>query len=120
MMCDVLDGFETTFGAEALAHTLANAGRHSQELVPGLEGDKLLFALLEILDFECCKYGDAYPTLTEDAIRTFVLCHRQKVLALPSPPSYLGVLTGSFSFLCEDESEAQNAGAERSDNDDAS
>lgn len=109
MLCE---NFVKEFGPEVLDTTLACTGRHSRaigSLAIGKEAlwhnddEKLAFALLEILDFECNKYGD-YGLISDRDIRIFLWRNRDLVkrLEIP-PPSYIGAVIGCFSFLLGEE-----------------
>ena len=105
----VCEDFATQFDDETLATTLAAAGRHSLNGVPEDTDDRLLFALLEMLDYECCKYGDAPATLTTEGIQSFLLRHKERVGKLPEPPSYLGLCCGVCDFLAPNEAKSGDA-----------
>lgn len=106
----LVDDFKRRYGEEIYRKTIERAGIHSSvvgslaagEKLPDDEESRLVFALLEILDYECCKC-DCYPYLTEEEIKKFLLDHRDEVLKLRiPPPSYLGVLVGVYNFLFEE------------------
>ena len=100
----VLEDFKKTFGEECLNECLNRAGCHSEEEVPGDDESKLLFSLLEILDYQCCIYKDAPADLTEENIKQFLLKHKEKTLEI-NPPSFIGLFCGVFSFLTDDKKE---------------
>ena len=95
----VCEDFATQFDDNTLEATLSAAGRHSQSTVPDDTDDQLLFSLLEMLDFDCCIFGDAPRTLTVERIQWFLLRHKERVGQLPEPPSFLGAFCGTFNFL---------------------
>ena len=100
-MGEILDDFEKTYGKECLEKTLDHAGEHSTEPPPVDEEKRLVFALLEILDFDCCDYG-CYTELSPEEIKKFLLKHKKAVLEMEiPPPSALGAMLGVFSFLLE-------------------
>ena len=99
------EDFEKRFGKDALNAALAAAGRHSMASPPPDDDQRLLFALLEMVDWECPKYGDT--DLTMETIQSFLLRHRHAALALPEPPSFLGMFAGAYSFLIPAEEQSQ-------------
>lgn len=122
MVSELVKDFIETFGEEKFRKVLSLAGHHSLEsgllAVAGeevlermTEEEKLVFGLLEMLDYECYKYPHApCCILTEDEIKSFLLKHREKVLKMSIlPPSMLGVACGVFDFLIEEDNE-QNTG----------
>jgi len=92
----ILEDFRRQFGEEVLLETLERAGLHSLspfgsgEEPPKDEEEKLIFSLLEILDFDCCKRG-CYKLLTEDQIKSFLKKWRREILEMELPvPSFFG------------------------------
>jgi hypothetical protein len=85
---------------------LDRAGRHSpvagMQMIAAADRDAVLvFALLEAIDFECWKFGDAPqsgPT-EEEAKRWLVENYDEWSLLLILPPSALGLFTSAFDFL---------------------
>ena len=99
------------FGEEKVNKWISMAGHHARKFNPEVRvgetpEERLIFALLEILDFECYKFKDApcYPGVSKEQIEQFLLDHRQEVKnAEIDPPSYLGLLCGVFDFLFKKE-----------------
>lgn len=92
--------FIKQFGKDTYKEVLNRAGCHSKEKIPVKEKDKFIFSLLEIIDWQCFKYGDLNKKLTEPAIKRFILEHKENILNYKgNPPSYLGIFAGAFSFL---------------------
>jgi len=100
----IVEDFRKQFGETVLLEVLKHAGLHSGQLVPQGQDEKLVFALLEILDFQCYKYEELPEGLTRENIEQFLLKHREEVLNMKiPPPSFLGVLAGAFDFLVKRE-----------------
>lgn len=78
------------------------AGVHSAmgQPVPEEPEKRLLYGLLEILDFECCKYGDAPEGVTEEDIKQYLLEHKDEI-SNDCVSSFVGLFCGVFSFLGE-------------------
>ena len=85
---------------EQLTAIRNRAGCHSIGEVPKDEEQRLYFGLLEIIDFQCCVYGDAPEGVTEEDVKAYLIEHKDKIKC--EPPSFLGMLTGAFNFLWED------------------
>jgi hypothetical protein len=58
---------------------------------------RLFFCLLEMIDFECFKYGDAPESLDEESVKTFLIKHKDNIRC--EPPTYLGAICGVYDFL---------------------
>lgn len=82
---------------------LERAGTHSMEKVPVGEDERLVFALLEAIDFECWKYGDGPTSPSLDEAKAWLRENWPiiKEMSFP-PPSFMGLFGGSFSFLTDD------------------
>jgi len=119
-MGKVLEEFIRKYGEKKAKQLISAAGLHSLQLgslaVADLKelkdfvnlGDeeKLVFALLESLDFQCYQYSDCPLNvgLSEEEIKQFLLKHRKDILKMKIPlPSALGALTGVFDFLAGEE-----------------
>ena len=79
-----------------------SAGKHSQANVPSDPTQCLLFGLLEIVDWQCFEYGDVPDGVTEENVKAYLLDHKDEALALPEPPSFIGLMAGAYNFLQED------------------
>jgi len=99
------------FGEDRVHKWISMAGHHALRFNPKVRigetaEERLIFALLEILDFACYKYVDApcYPGVPKEQIEQFLLDHKEEVMkAKIDPPSILGLLAGVFDFLFEGE-----------------
>lgn len=107
----ILEDAIRRFGRDKVDKWIAMAGHHARHYNPKVRigetlEERLIFALLEILDFECYLYKDApcYPGVSKEEIERFLLDHKQEVEnAKIDPPSYLGLLCGVFDFLLKEE-----------------
>lgn len=88
-----------------------NAGAHSGEAVPEDETQRLYFGLLEIIDFECEKFGfrcdmnlarapEPYSEYNRDTVISFLREHRDEIKG--PLPSYLGMLAGAYNEVFND------------------
>jgi len=86
--------------SKQLEQITQRAGVHSNlgQPVPSDPEQRLYYGLLEILDFECCKYGDEPEGVTEEDIKQFLLEHKQYINA-EALPSFMGLVAGTFNFL---------------------
>ena len=99
------------FGEDRVHKWISMAGHHALRFNPEVRvgetpEERLIFALLEILDFQCYEFKDApcYPGVSKEEIEQFLLDHKKEVEnAKIDPPSYLGLLCGVFNFLLEKE-----------------
>ena len=95
----VTEDFKEQFGGQVLEDTIARAGTHSENAPTGGDAERLAFALLEILDFQCCKFGD-YAALTDEQVRQFLIEHAAEIRKMPfKPPSFWGLFAGVYDFL---------------------
>ena len=79
---------------------LARAGCHSTSSVPVTEDERLVFAVLEALDFECWKYGDAPDGITVEQAKQWLVDNKETIRNMSiEPPSYLGAMCGVYDFL---------------------
>lgn len=93
----------TTFPGNKKAW-LEHAGTHSKANISGYsEDEKLVFAVLEAIDFSCWKYGDApQDGIHEETAKAWLKENRKAVKAMKiEPPSYMGMMAGAFNFLDE-------------------
>ena len=101
-MKDLLADFKALYGEEYCRYVINRAGRHSEYgSSPPKNGKarQLVYALLEVLDFQCNAYGD-FEGMSDEAIKEFLLKHKDEVLGMEmEPPSYLGLACGVFGFL---------------------
>jgi len=107
-----LKDFEKKFGKEKMNKCLNLCGHHFYSMGAGATGEKLnldndeerlIFSLLEMLDFECFNYNsNCNIGLTKEEIKDFLLLNKDKALKLKSYPSGLGLLCGVYDFLKED------------------
>ena len=91
--------------SEAQLDAVATAcGRHT-DLSSNPPTDKRareLWGLMEILDFECYRYGDAPKGITVEQVKAYLLAHKEEARTTKmEPTSYLGLVAGVFDFLCE-------------------
>ena len=94
---------------EQLDEVAVECGRHiSVGTEPPTEKRaRELWGLMEIIDFQCDKYGDAPAGITIKQAKDYLLAHRDEVLNTEmSPTSFLGVAAGAFSFLYPQAEEA--------------
>ncbi len=97
----LLQDFENKWGEEEAEEIINRAGLHSKNAPKEGDTERLVFGLLEILDFECNKYED-FSGISDDEIKAFLLDHKAEVLALDiEPSSYIGLMCGIFSFLTD-------------------
>lgn len=101
----ITKGFEKEFGREATEALLENAGHHSmswsKSKTPKKRDERLVFALLEVIDFQCVDYG-CFTFLSEEEIRNFLLKHKKAIGNMEIDlPSYLGAMVGKFNFLLD-------------------
>lgn len=95
---NVEEDFKRKFGLELAKVVIEHAGTHTSK-VPEASDEKLVYALLEILDFDCIRY-DCIGGITNKEIKKFLLKHKDEVLRMNiEPPSYLGLLAGVFDFF---------------------
>ena len=75
-------------------HSNADTSKYSPD-------EKLVFAVLEGIDFQCWKYGDAPEDgTTEEIAKTWLKENKSLVSAMKiEPPSYLGAFAGVLDFL---------------------
>ena len=101
----LLKDFRETYSEDTLGQTLERAGLHGNGLgtpPPYKKRERLAYALLEVLDFECNKYGD-YGLVTDEQIKEILLRNRKEVTAMKEiTPSYMGLMCGVFNFLTEE------------------
>ena len=95
--------FAEEYGMEVYNEVVERAGTHGTEFgnpVPTEESLRLVYGLLEIVDFQCVQYGD-FTSLTEEELKSFLQRHKDEVLGCGSEviPSYWGLVSGAFSFL---------------------
>jgi hypothetical protein len=90
-----IEEFEKTYGSPK--RWLQRAGLHSQEQVPTDDEQRLYFALLEAVDWQCWFYKDALETPTEDEAKAFLKKYKDRIKC--PPPSYIGLLTGAYKFI---------------------
>ena len=103
---DIVEDFIKTFGEKTYQEVMSHAGVHSLNPVPSSTEERLVFALLEMIDFNCFKYGDVPEGLTREETIKFLKKHRTKILDMKMyPPSYLGLLAGAYNFLWENDSD---------------
>ena len=73
--------------------------KHSEELPPSDEVGKVIFRLLEMIDFNCFKYGDNQG-MDENEVRCFLKTHSQEIFGMNiKPTSSIGLLSGVFNFM---------------------
>ena len=93
-----IEAFNKQFGKAAADPWLIRAGTHEQASPVPDEGDQRLFyALLEAIDWQCFEYKDAPDNITEAQAKAFLVKHKDKITC--EPPSYVGVLAGAYDFL---------------------
>lgn len=82
---------------------IARAGIHSENAPKdGTPNEKLVFAVLEAIDFSCWKQGDAPEDLTQDQAKDWLVANKTIVRTMNiQPPSYLGLMAGAFNFLAK-------------------
>ena len=73
------------------------AGHHSKEELPRSEEQRLYFALLEAIDWDCWDYDHCPREPTRKGAIRFLRKHRDRIRC--NPPSYLGLASGAFNFL---------------------
>ena len=95
----ILADFIAMFGQVEADKIIQRAGVHQSlgQPAPDSEEDRLLYGLMEILDFECLKYGD-YDGLTQDQIKDFLVQHKDSLTNIHIP-SFIGLMAGAFGFL---------------------
>ena len=106
----ILEDAIERFGKDRVDRWVAMAGHHARVFNPRVRigetrEERLIFALLEILDFECYKFKDApcYPGVPKEQIEQFLLDHKKEVMkAKIDPPSILGLLAGAYDFLFDE------------------
>jgi len=81
-------------GERAGHHTMSAGG----STPPTDPRERQLFGLLEILNFGCIESG-CIVGISEKQIKRYLLAHKAEVLKLPEPPTYMGLLCGTFNFL---------------------
>jgi len=92
--------FIKQFGQDIYMEVLERAGCHSNERVPVEKDERLIFSLLEIIDYECYYYEDLNKKVTESALKRFLLEHCDELKNYKgSIPSYIGLFAGAFDFL---------------------
>jgi len=103
----IKEKFERRFGPELAEVVLERTGTHSKFFgseVPENGDERLVYGLLEILDFKCLEHGCYAGGITEDEVKGFLLNHKEEVRDMNiDPPSFLGIVTGVFDFLKEGE-----------------
>lgn len=97
------------FGKKKVETIISLAGHHANTYSIGEPkktgrnmNEKIAFALMEICDFQCYNFqnSNCNPNISENKIKKFLKKHKKFVLnANIDPPSYLGLLSGSFDFL---------------------
>ena len=107
---EVASNFKKRFGEKKLGQLLGYAGKHALEFGNDkpLEDDdnKLIYALLEALGFEC--YTDRYGCvpLSEEEIKTFMVDNCGEFASYSGPiPDHLALFCGVYNFLNEAEVE---------------
>jgi hypothetical protein len=82
---------------------IARIGTHSDADTSKYSADeKLVFSVLEAIDFECWKYGDAPSEPTQEQAKQWLTENRAAVREMKiEPPSYLGAFAGVLDFLAE-------------------
>lgn len=99
------------FGVEWVNALEATAGCHSEMRVPlaGSE-ERLAFALLEAIDYNCPDYGWTCPErkaffnvlrgVSVRDMQSLLRAHADAVLNMKiAPPSVIGMMAGAFDFL---------------------
>ena len=89
-----------TISNEILEVVRERAGIHASNPVPEDARQRVLFGLLEILDFKCVENGD-FVAATNDEIRAYLRANLDEVLKLPEPPSYIGFIATNGYGLFE-------------------
>lgn len=95
-----------------MEEAIAKAGHHSQamgslstgtENAPETREEQLVFALLELLDFECYRFEDSKCLqMKEEEVKEFLKQNKDEVREMEIPPtSFLGAIAGAFDFLTE-------------------
>lgn len=98
---DFREDFLNTFGNDKWKEL--QVVYHSTESPPEDESAKVAFRLLEMIDFQCFKYGDNQG-IEEDTARDILVRNRDEVLKMDMPPtSFIGLMAGAFSFLTDKE-----------------
>ena len=111
MSSRALEDAMSKWGRERVYKWIKLAGHHAKWFNPDVrtgetDEEKLIFALLEMLDFECYDYPScpAQPTPSKEEIKQFLLNHREAVASAKIDlPTMLGTLAGTFDFLEEEE-----------------
>lgn len=99
----LLEDFISKYGNDLCEIIIERAGIHNSlgSNAPSGKTERLAFGLLEIIDFECNKYGD-FEGINDEEIKSFLKTHKNEVNQLEiEPPSYLGLLCGVLNFLEE-------------------
>lgn len=103
------------FGEPWVRALEASAGCHTEAggaAAPAAGEERLIFALLEAVDFECPVYAwncsgrvsGALAGVSLADVQAFLREHRTAVLASRvAPPSWRGLLSGTFDFLREEQ-----------------
>jgi hypothetical protein len=82
---------------------VARAGCHSNNKVPEDLHERLAFALLEAIDFNCWEYGDAPDDgMTIEDAKQWLYKNKELANRCP-PPSFLGLIGSKFDFLNAEE-----------------
>jgi len=81
---------------------LARAGTHSHEKVPIDRQQRLFFALIEAIDYQCWQYGDCPSRPTETEAKKFLIKHKKEIKA-GFITSYVGLFAGVLDFLKDKE-----------------
>ncbi len=91
---------------------LRDAGCHSETTAPTERDERLQFATLEAIDWNCPHYdwscsgrGDGYDGLTTDMLEAAAKESHTNGIEC-EPPSFMGLLAGTFSFLDEEQPDA--------------
>jgi len=117
MSSSILEDAINRWGRERVYKWIGLAGHHALKFrhdvkIGETDEEKLIFALLEMLDFECYKYPSCptQPTPSRNEIEQFLLDHKEEVLnAKIDPPSLLGLMAGTFDFLVKEKEVEKNA-----------
>lgn len=98
MVGTIKEDFEKTFGKKKWKEL--QVVYHSIEEPPKSEEGKVIFRLLEMLDYECFKFGDNQG-IDEKKAKTFLIRHKEEMKNMKDlkPTSYIGLMAGVFNFL---------------------
>jgi hypothetical protein len=98
------------YGEKKVKKMISISGHHANRYLEiekntgHTDSERLIFALLEIIDFGCCDYNSfCNPLIPEDEIKNLLIKHKNEVVnARIDLPSYTGVLTGVYDFIMDD------------------